>query len=78
MIEDEIVGWHYQLNGHAFEQIREIVKDREAWCATVSGVTKKSDTTWRLSNNNTEVEMIQPIPSQTIVFWAASSHKTMV
>ena len=20
MIEDELVGWHYQLNGHEFEQ----------------------------------------------------------
>ncbi|KAF4020834.1 hypothetical protein G4228_012753, partial [Cervus hanglu yarkandensis] len=31
--EDEMVGWHYQLDGHEFEQIQEIVKDREAWCA---------------------------------------------
>ena len=30
MTEDEIVGWHHQLSGHEFEQIREIVKDREA------------------------------------------------
>ena len=44
MTEDEIVGWHHQLNGHEFEQIREIVKDREAWCAAVRGVTK-GDTT---------------------------------
>ena len=45
MTEDEIVGWHHQLNGHEFEQIREIVKDREAWCAAVRGVTRKGDTT---------------------------------
>ena len=45
MTEDEIVGWHHQLSGHEFEQIREIVKDREAWCAAVRGVTKKGDTT---------------------------------
>ena len=32
MTEGEIVGWHHQLNGHEFE--------REAWCATVHGVTK--------------------------------------
>ena len=43
-VEDEIVGWHYQLSGHEFEQIREIVKDREAWCAATSGVTKELDT----------------------------------
>ena len=31
--EDEMVGWHHQLNGHGFEQTRELVKNREAWCA---------------------------------------------
>ena len=30
MTEDELVGWHHRLNGHEFEQILEIVKDREA------------------------------------------------
>ena len=25
-----MVGWHLGLNGHEFEQLREIVKDREA------------------------------------------------
>ena len=32
--------------------LREIVKDREAWRATVHGVTEELDTTWRLNNNN--------------------------
>ena len=35
MTEDEIVGWHHQLNGHEFEKLQEIVKDREAWHAAV-------------------------------------------
>ena len=30
MTEDEMVGWHYRLDGHEFEEIREIVMDREA------------------------------------------------
>ena len=38
--EDEVVGWHYRLNGHEFEQTLEIMMDREAWHATVRGVAK--------------------------------------
>ena len=39
-LKDEMVGWHHQLNGHEFEQTPEVVKDREAWRATVRGVAK--------------------------------------
>ena len=46
-----MVGWHHQLNGHEFEQMWEIVKDRETWCATVHGIAK-SDTTEQLNSNN--------------------------
>ena len=37
MTEDEMVGWHHQLNGHEFEQTLKTVKDREAWRAAVRG-----------------------------------------
>ena len=40
LTEDEMVGWHYWLNGHEFEQNPEMVKDREAWHAVVHGVAK--------------------------------------
>ena len=28
--EDEMVRWHHRLNGHEFEQIQEMVEDKEA------------------------------------------------
>ena len=37
--EDELVGWHHQLDGDEF-QLWELVMDREAWCAAVHGITK--------------------------------------
>ena len=36
--EDEMVGWHHQLNGHEFEL--NSLMDREAWYAAVHGVTR--------------------------------------
>ena len=43
--EDEMVGWHYQLDGHEFEQAPGRL--REAWCAAIHGVAKSRT---RLSN----------------------------
>ena len=40
MTEDEMVGWHRWLSGLSWRKLREIVKDRKAWQATVHGVTK--------------------------------------
>ena len=38
--EGEMVGWYRWLSGHESEQTPEMVKDREAWCAAVHGVTE--------------------------------------
>ena len=49
--ENEMMGWHHRLHGHSLSKLREIMKDREACHAALHGVTK-TDTTWRLNNNN--------------------------
>ena len=38
MTEDEMVGWHYQLDRHEFEHALGVGMDREAWLAAVHGV----------------------------------------
>ena len=40
MTEDQMVGWHHQLDRHEFEQAWELVMDKEAWGAAVHGITK--------------------------------------
>ena len=37
MTEDEIVGWHHQLNGHEFEQTLGVSDGQETWCAAIHG-----------------------------------------
>ena len=38
--EDEMTGWHQQLNGHEFEQTPGDSEGQEAWCVAVHQVTK--------------------------------------
>ena len=40
MTEDEMVGWHHQLNEREFEQAPGDGEDRKAWLAAVHGVAK--------------------------------------
>ena len=42
--EDEMVGWHHDSMDMRLSKLREIVKDRKAWCTAVHGVTKSR--TW--------------------------------
>ena len=50
--EDEMVGWHYRLNGHEFEQTPgDSEGQRSLVCCSPWG-KKESDMTEQLNNNN--------------------------
>ena len=53
MTEDEMVGWHHQLNGHEFKQVLQDDEGqgRVRCCSPWS--CKELDTTEQLSNNTT-------------------------
>ena len=36
--EDEMAGWHHQLNGQEFGELQELFMDRKALCAAIHGV----------------------------------------
>ena len=36
--EDEMAGWHHQLNGQSLGKLRELVMDRESWRAVLQRV----------------------------------------
>ena len=38
--EDEMVGWHHQINDVSLSKLQEMVKDRGAWRAAVHGVQR--------------------------------------
>ena len=38
--EDEMAGWHRQLDGMSLSKLWELVMDREAWHAIVHGAAK--------------------------------------
>ena len=40
MTEDEIVGWHHQLDVHEFEQTQDLVMDGKAWRTEVHSIAK--------------------------------------
>ena len=51
MTDDEMVGWHHQLDGHEFEQAPEVGEGQGALVCCSPWVTE-SDMTEQLNNNN--------------------------
>ena len=52
MTEDEMVGWHHQLNGHEFEQIPGDDDGQGGLLCCCPWCHKELDMTERLNNNN--------------------------
>ena len=62
MTEDDMVGWHYWLDGHEFEEALG-VGDREVWLAAVHGITKSR--TWRATELNWALRICQIFTDST-------------
>ena len=54
-----MVRWHHQLRDMGLGGLRELVMDREAWCAAVHGVTKNQT---RLTDGTDFLSVFQWIP----------------
>ena len=69
MAEDEIVGWHYRLDGHEFEQAP---RDDEGWgslvCCSPRGRKESDMTEWL--NNNKILLSAYSVPGE----WSISTH----
>ena len=52
MTEDEMVGWHHQLNGHEFEQTPGDSEGQRSLECFSPSCCKELDMTWWLNNNN--------------------------
>ena len=61
--EEEMVGWHHQLNGHEFEQTQGDSKGQGSLACCSPWGRKESDMTDRLNNKAEAAEREPPVPS---------------
>ena len=57
MTEDEMVGWHHQLNGHEFEQAPGVGDGQRGLACCGQWGHKESDTTEQLNQHHHITEM---------------------
>ena len=70
MTEDEMVGWHHQLDEHEFEQTPGVVDGQGGLASCSSWGRKESDMTKRL--NFVKVKL------NSYCFWSASGEDVLI
>ena len=65
MAEDEMVGWHHQLNGHELDQTLGDGEGQGSLACCSPWGHRESDTTERLNNLQTENIMREKTPMTT-------------
>ena len=65
MAEDEMVGWHHQLNGHVLDQTLGDGEGQGSLACCSPWGHRESDTTERLNNLQTENIMREKTPMTT-------------
>ena len=59
MTEDEMVGWHHQLNGHEFEQTSRGGEGQGSLMCCSPWGRKESDTTERLNSSSSFIIVVR-------------------
>ena len=68
--EDEMVGWHHQLDGHEFEQALGVGDvQREAWHVTVHGVEDTTEWLNWTERNQDDLRFSKPLYSLCHLLW---------
>ena len=65
MLEDRIVGWHHQLNGHEFEQVLGDGEGQGSLVCCSPWDRKESDMTEQLNNKNFIADCVRGGPGLT-------------
>ena len=68
-----MAGWHHQLDGHEFDKLQEMVKDREACCAAIHEITEPEQQQGLLYQNSVSQPVIKLRAQQIVKIWLQES-----